>query len=121
MNPSNETDRQLQIEISEEEDVIVVVLAGSAGMEEADRLRGRLLQVADRKPRVLVIDMSTLRFICSVGLGGMVASCLRCWRHHGVVRLVRPKPEIHNMLVKTKLTAMFEIYDSREKAVTANN
>ena len=107
----------MEIAVRHEGDAAVVKLVGSAGMEEADELRQRLLAIADQKPRVMVLDMADLDFICSVGLGGMVASCLRCWRHQGVVRLVRPRPAIHEVLTKTKLTALFEVFDSVEEAL----
>jgi len=117
MNAENNEDRGLRISVRSEKDAAVVTLFGSAGMEEADDLRNQLLEVADQKPRVLVVDMTHLDFICSIGLSGMVASCLRCWRHQGVVRLVRPRPAIHNILVKTKLTALFEIFGSLQEAI----
>lgn len=110
--------REFQMDVEPRGDAAVVRLAGSVPMDACDRLQYELLQIVDRPTRRLVLDLSRLRFICSLGLGAFVAAHLRARHHQGSVRIVSPEPGIRNLLEVTQLVKLFPPYESVESALT---
>lgn len=107
-----------QIDIEHRGNAAVVTLAGSIHMNVCDRLQSELLTLIDRPTARLVLDLSKLKFICSLGLGALVAAHVRSRRNEGAVRLVSPDPSIRALLEVTKLVKIFPPYDSIDLALT---
>lgn len=106
-----------QMDIEQRGEAAVVRLAGSIHMNSCERLQSELIGLIDRPTRKLVLDLSALQFICSLGLGALVAAHLRSRHHKGAVRLVSPDPSIRALLEITKLVKIFPPYDSVERAL----
>lgn len=115
--PSGE---DFQFDVEQHGEAAVVKLAGSIHMNVCERLQTELLKLIDRPTRKVVLDLSQLTFICSLGLGALVAAHLRSRHHRGAVRLVAPEPSIRNLLEITKLVKIFPPYDSVEVALADN-
>ena len=94
-------------------------LRGSAGMAEADHLRQRLEELAALKYPLIVLDLAAMEFISSLGLGAIVTGHVRCRHHNGQLRLVNPQPAVMQLLETTRLTKLFGIFASVEKAIAA--
>ena len=109
----------LDIDISQRENGVVVSLKGAASMEQCDHLNEALYAACESKPQGLVIEMSQLRFICSLGLGGLVAAYLRVQKHGGTLMLAAPGEAIREMLEVTKLGTLLPVYDSAEEALAS--
>lgn len=114
---SSSSGGELRIEIERRGDVAVVTLAGSAHMTVSTDLRDQLVELADETTRQLVIDLSDLEFISSLGLGGIVAAHLRSRKNNGSVELVNPRPQIRDLLSVTQLTRLFPIHESVDAAL----
>jgi anti-sigma B factor antagonist len=111
----------LDIAISEWEDKLIVKLAGSADMAEANSLRVMLEKsVLDGKYN-LILDLEGLRFICSLGLGTMIHLHTLCREHGGVFGLVNPQPQVMKVLRTTRLDELFLIGSTREEIVSGKN
>lgn len=110
-------DRPLEIEVTSHGEALVCRLSGSAAMEACDRLNNRLAEVAQREPKLLVIDLGELDFICSLGLGSIVAAYLRARRYDGAVRLAAPGPAIRELLEVTQLVTLLPVHDSTAEAL----
>ncbi|HAU38097.1 MAG TPA: hypothetical protein DCX07_10335 [Phycisphaerales bacterium] len=95
----------------------VVTVNGSAGMSEAERMRAALERLAADRTPVIVLDLSRMDFICSTGLGAIIAGHLKCRHHAGQIRLVNPQPAVKQLLETTRLTKLFPIYRTVEQAV----
>ena len=117
-NPSSSADG-LRVEVEHRDRAAIVKLTGSANMDVADDLQERLLELVDTPTDQLILDLSELQFVSSVGLGAIIAAHLRCRHHDGEIRLVAPPPKILELLEVTKLTKLFAIYDSVEAAIAA--
>jgi anti-sigma B factor antagonist len=111
--------RTLRIEIEPRGECAVVRLSGSATMDVAGDLQDRLFALLDTGTRRVVLDLSDLDFISSVGLGGIIAAHLRCRHCSGMVQIASPKPAIRELLTVTRLDRLFPIHDSIESAVAA--
>jgi anti-sigma B factor antagonist len=109
----------LTIQVEPRKGCTVVRLSGSASMDVAGTLRDRLIGLISATSPRLVLDVSTLEFISSVGLGGIIAAYLRCRRYDGAIQLVRPLPAIQELLAVTKLDKLFTVHDSVDSAVAA--
>jgi anti-sigma B factor antagonist len=107
-----------QFDVEQHGDAAVVRLAGFIHMNVCERLQTELIRLIDRPTRKLVLDLSQLKFICSLGLGALVAAHLRSRHHKGAVRLVSPDPSIRALLEITKLVKIFPPYDSVDVALT---
>ncbi|MEE9296206.1 MAG: STAS domain-containing protein [Phycisphaerae bacterium] len=107
----------LDIKISQSDRHVLITLVGSASMEHCDRLNESLLEACKLQPRLLVIDLSRLEFICSLGLGGFVVAYLRIQKYGGRIGLLCPMPAIRDMLATTKLGTLLPVYDTLDQAI----
>ncbi|MBN1345810.1 MAG: STAS domain-containing protein [Phycisphaerae bacterium] len=113
------TDRPLQIEVRREADVAVVKVSGSATMEATDDLRQCLAQTVEDPVRLTVLDLGDLDFVCSEGLGAIVAAYLKCARRGDTLRLAGPTDNIRELLNVTKLSKLFPVFPSVADAIQA--
>jgi len=66
--------------------ISVVKLIGSINIEVCDEMRSCLLQLVDEQPAPwLILDLSELDFICSVGLGAIITALGNCSSRKGGV------------------------------------
>lgn len=117
--PSTASSGELRVEVARKGPALIYKLAGSAGMNVATDLKDRLLDQVDSSTRQLIIDLSDLDFISSVGLGGIIAAHIRCCHQNTVIKLVNPQPSIRQMLEVTKLEVLFPIHRSVDEALAA--
>lgn len=107
----------LDTEITTVEGGMIVSLRGSASMELCDKLNETLLGACQKKPGTLVLDLTDLTFICSLGLGGLIAAYLRVKRYGGQMALVSPNAEIREMLDLTKLGTILMVFPTTQEAL----
>ncbi len=107
----------LRLEVEHRGSALVARLIGSANMVTASDLQDDLFALLERAPGRIVLDLSGLAFINSVGLGGIIAAHVRCHRQNRTIALAAPSPEILELLRLTNLTRLFPVYDSVEAAL----
>lgn len=109
----------LKVQVNRRGDVAIVKLAGSARMDVSGELRDQLTGLITDETHQLVLDLSDLDFINSIGLGALVAAHLRCCHQNAVVKVVAPQPQIEEILNVTKLTHIFPVHPTVEEAIRA--
>lgn len=114
---SGDTESELELDVEDRGQAIVVRIVGSAGMNEAEAMRRELVRLANRQIPVIVLDLSDLEFISSLGLGAIIAGHLKSRHHNGQIKLVNPRPAVMKLLETTRLTKLFAIYDTVEQAL----
>ena len=82
----------LTVEISRNEDQLVVVLAGELDIGTSQRVKDALDELDQAPPSRLVIDLSRLSFVDSTGLAMFVALERRCRANGGPALVIRPGP-----------------------------
>ena len=87
----------------------VLRLAGEVDVATAPRLRDRLVQLVNEGPPQLVIDLSALSFIDSMGLGALVSGLKRARAHDGDLRLAGPSDHVAKVLSITRLDQAFVV------------
>jgi anti-sigma B factor antagonist len=95
----------------------VLKISGSVSITEADPLREQIEQLVAEQVPVIVLDISEMDFICSLGLGAIISGHLKCRHHCGQIKIVRPSPAVRELLETTRLTKLFGLYDSVEDAL----
>ncbi len=96
----------------------VVTRRGSCTMNQAGELSKCVQDLAFAEDvQLIVLDLASLDFIESMGLGGIIAAYLRLRQRHGELRLVAPQPSIMQVLRLTRLTQLFDIFETVDKAL----
>ena len=114
---SQQSYKSLKLNLSHEGETAVLKVSGSAGASEAEKFRTRLDEIVSAKPPVLVLDLTEMEFICSLGLSAIIAAHLKARHHQGQIRLVNPQAHVQNLLDVTRLTKVFAIYPSLQGAL----
>ena len=113
-----DADKPLKFKVKQTSDAAVVKVSGPAGIAEAEKLRRKLMKIVDKKTPLIVIDMSEMDFISSVGLGAIISAHLKCRYYGGRIRLAGPTPAVAQLLETTRLTKLFPIYPDVARALS---
>jgi anti-sigma B factor antagonist len=101
-------------------DVAVVTVTGEVDVTTCGLLRDALLRVvADEHRRGLVVNLASVTFIDSTGIGVLVGIWHRIRASHGSLALAAPSRQARRVLVTTGLTKAFSVYDTEAEAVQA--
>jgi len=109
----------LRLSVRQVGSAMVLGVRGSAGMDAAEKLRLKLEELAAKQAPVIVVDLSGMDFICSLGLGAIISGHLKCRHHNGQIKLVNPQQAVMQLLETTRLTKLFPIYSSVDQALSS--
>ena len=102
-----------------EGDRTVVVVGGEIDVYTAPKLREKLIDLVSAGHYHLVIDMESVEFLDSTGLGVLVGGLKRVRAHDGSLRLVCTQERILKIFRITGLTKVFPVHDTVADAVSA--
>ena len=108
---------KMQLNVSMQKDIAVIKVFGSAGMSEAHKLLEKLEELTISKVPVIILDLTGMDFICSLGLGAIISGHLKSRHHKGVIKLVNPQHSVLELLETTRLTKLFPVYNTIEQAM----
>jgi anti-sigma B factor antagonist len=98
--------------------IAVLSLSGKLTSDHAGQLKGKVSSlIADGRTQI-VLDLSGLTYMDSSGLGEMV-SCHTTATGKGAVKLANLGKRIQDLLVMTKLTMVFDAFDSEQEAIAS--
>jgi anti-sigma B factor antagonist len=107
----------LSIAVERHEATTLVVLRGDLDLATASQLRECLVEVIDDGARI-VIDLETVGFMDSAGLGILVGGLKRARTADGELELVCSSQEILKPLEITGLDRVFTIHSGRDAALS---
>jgi anti-sigma B factor antagonist len=97
--------------------VMVLDLRGRITLgEETEALRGRVRQLVEAGYTRIILNLEEVNYIDSVGLSTLVASYTSARKQGGNLKLLHLTKRVHDLLQITRLSTVFEIYDSPEEA-----
>jgi anti-sigma B factor antagonist len=97
--------------------VMMVDLRGRITLgEETEALRGRVKQLVEAGHTRIILNLEGVDYIDSVGLSTLVSSYTSARKQGGDVKLLHLTKRVHDLLQITRLSTVFEIYDSLEAA-----
>ena len=116
---ARERQEPLEMSVSSAGSAKVLTISGSASMAEAAKLRTKLVELAAEDAPTIVLDLSRMDFIGSLGLGALIVGHLHARRRRGQLRLVNPTAQVLGVLETANLTKVFPIYATVDEAVKA--
>jgi anti-anti-sigma factor len=109
----------LQVESKKKGKAVVVAIRGDAGMAFVGQLQQELSRVLEGKPELVVLDLTDLAFISSMGMGTLVNFRNGVGKVGGTVKLAALKPLLAESFRRARLTEMFEIHDNVDAALAS--
>lgn len=102
---------------SVENDIVILDVSGKImGGEETTMFHGKLHEYIDQNKKNIVVDLSKVDWVNSVGLG-MLISALTTVKNSGGRLVLANITKIESILTITRLITVFEHYDSRAEAL----
>ena len=99
------------------DDIVVMDVSGKImGGEETTMFHGRLHEYINQNKKNIVVDLSKVDWVNSVGLG-MLISALTTVKNAGGRLVLANITKIESILTITRLISVFEHYDSRDEAL----
>jgi len=107
----------MKFEDSLQNDIVVFDVSGKImGGEETTMFHGKLHEYINQKKNNVVVDLSKVDWVNSVGLG-MLISALTTVKNSGGRLVLSSITKIESILTITRLISVFEHYDSRDEAI----
>ena len=91
-------------------------LRGATRLDEPEELATQLSQLIQPSAPHLILELSELEFLTSVGLGAIVSAHNRARSFNGRVSVVNPQPEVANLLSITRVDQLASVYPTLEAA-----
>ena len=87
------------------------------GGDETDELRDHLKALLEQEVSCVVINFSETEFITSMALGVLIAAHASFTKRDRRINLCNLDKKIWNLLVITRLSLTFDVYENEEKAI----
>ena len=107
----------LQVDSKKQGKAVVVAIRGDAGMAYVGQLQHELAKVLEGKPELVVVDLTDLAIISSMGMGTLVNFRNGVNKVGGSVKLAALKPVLADAFKRARLTEPFEIFDTIDAAL----
>lgn len=96
---------------------IIEIKSSLIGEEEIDMLRDAVSDFIEQGNKKLIIDLSRVGIINSVGIGALISGYTSFTKNGGEVILTGANKSIKNVFIITKLSEVFEIHDTVAGAI----
>jgi len=111
-----EEEDNLEIRATHEQDGSLVQLTGEIDLRTSPQLRSTFLELIQRKPRRIILDLSGVSYVDSSGVGTIVELKRRTMREACKVVLVGLQSRVRSLFEITRLDNFFIITDSIDEA-----
>lgn len=108
----------MQINENRRNNILVVAPAGRLDSTNAQVLERRLSSTIERGDTDLVIDLTALEYISSIGLSVLLAAAKKIKQADGRVALAGMNDRVRSVMEISGFTRLFTIYPSVETALT---
>jgi anti-sigma B factor antagonist len=98
--------------------VTKVVLAGRLDIAGAREIEMPMAVVAGSR-RAVVVDLSAVDFLASLGLRGIVVSARSIISKRGKIVLLMPQPQVEDVITTTGIDQLIPIYHDEADAIAA--
>ncbi len=110
----------MKIETSQKDGAAVIVLSGEiVSRDDQHAVTSQADEQLAAGARTMVLDLSKVPYISSLGIATLVAVHVKVGRVGGKLRMVNPKPRVAEILEMTKVAGVFCTYSSVEEALAA--
>jgi anti-sigma B factor antagonist len=110
--------KQVKTSTLPESGIGLIELSGSiVGGDETVELRQAIAGFVDRGYQKLLLDLSDVTYLNSSGIGVLVSAHATYTRRGWQIKVAGLGASIKNIFVITKLTLVFDVFDTREEAI----
>ncbi|GLY85638.1 STAS domain-containing protein [Actinoallomurus iriomotensis] len=102
-----------------DDDIVSVTLAGALDVATAPRVRDLLIRLIDEGHHRLVLELSGVDFVDSIGLGVFVGVVHRLRPYDSSLAVAAPSPQARKVFEITQLVRVLPIYDTFDAATEA--
>jgi anti-sigma B factor antagonist len=107
----------LAVELSQHDDAVCVALSGELDLSSALTLEEELRRVEEEKqPRVLVLDLRTLKFLDSTGLRLILAAHARALKRGGRLTIVQGSDAVRRIFRLTGVMERLNVFEDLSSA-----
>jgi anti-anti-sigma factor len=99
-------------------DVAKVILSGRLDFASSQALDGPLNAVAESR-QSMVIDLSAVEFMASLGLRSLIKCAKTINRRHGRLALLSPRPVVAEIIQISGIEDMIPVFQSEDEAIAA--
>lgn len=99
--------------------ISILDLDGRLALTGNAQFRKRVKDVIADGSRKLIINLKNVPYVDSRGLGELVTCYLSLREKEGEIRLLHPNNRVQVMLATTRLTSVFELFDSESAAISS--
>lgn len=108
----------MSLEVRTVGDITVLAPKGMLlGGKETDELQSKIKELSEAGNKKLLIDLGQTTFMNSVSLGVLIAGHTNYAKRQAKLKLCQVDKKIQNIFVVTKLSLVFDSYDSCEEAL----
>jgi len=110
----------LDIHEREREGIVILDLKGRLIVgEPVSSLREKIRELSDTNKLSVILNLEHLDYIDSTGLGGLVISYTTLKKAGGALKILNLSKRNVELLVLTKLTTVFELFNDEQDAVNS--
>ena len=110
----------LEIQQRDREGVLILDLNGRLTVgPEVSTFRDRMQKLIDAGRRQIVLNLQQVDYIDSTGLGALVMCYTSLQKAGGSVKLLNLSRRGIQLLIMTKLTTIFEVFDDEQNAINS--
>jgi len=110
----------LEVHRREVEGIVILDLAGRLVVgPEAGDLRHRFTQLIAQDAKRIILNLKQVDFIDSTGLGTLIVGHSTVEESGGAIKLLHLTKRTIQLLVLTKLSTIFEIFDDEQAAINS--
>ena len=108
----------MSLEVRTAGDVTILAPKGMLlGGKETDELQSKIKELSEAGNRKLLINLGQTTFMNSVSLGVLIAGHSNYAKRSAQLKLAAVDKKIQNIFVVTKLSLVFETYETEEEAI----
>jgi anti-sigma B factor antagonist len=110
----------MELETHDDGVVTIITVRGDLVIGDAETsFKKTVTRLIDEGRVNLLVDLSSVGFLDSSGLGALVRALTNTQKEGGQTKLLNAGPQIRKLLQMTKLDSVFEIHQDMEAAVTS--
>ena len=108
----------MKLKHHEQYNAVVIELKGNVmGGDDTKEFNELLHKLLDEGKKNIIVDLSEVKFMNSSGLGMLIGGLTTMKKGNGSMKLARTTDKIESLLVITKLSQIFESFETVEEAV----
>ena len=108
----------LSFEVATHDGITVIYCRGRILAGETEEFRAAVVEAIEHTGRV-ILELQSVKMIDSTGLGLLASLCVSARKRSGDVKLVKPSPDVAEVLEITMLGRLFTVYPTVEAALVA--